>query len=103
MMDKLTVNEMIDAIKKNYPPPQYSMLMEALDHASELMKAEAQGRLVVLPCKVGTPIYWINFNQHDGYWIELGEFHLQDIGVFGKTVFLTCEAAEAKLKEREGK
>ena len=76
---------------------------DAIDRLAAYEDLEEQGRLVVLPCKVGTPIYWINFNQHDGYWIELGEFHLQDIGVFGKTVFLTREEAEEKLKERDGK
>lgn len=47
-MESPTVNEMIDAIKKNYPPPRYSMLREALDHAIDLMKAESEGGLLVL-------------------------------------------------------
>lgn len=119
-MNKLTVNEMIDAIKKNYPPPQYSMLMEALDHASKLMKAESEGRLVVLPCKVGDTLYEIDLPEYgvivckvmwmilkndvsvqvevtDGH--GLGSGYCFELSDFGKTVFRTREEAEAKLKE----
>lgn len=51
-MERLTVHEMIDAIRRNYPPQQYAMLRESLDHAIDLMTAEAEDRLLVLPCQV---------------------------------------------------
>lgn len=47
----------------------------------ELAQAEKDGRLVVLPCKVGDTVI--------------------DVKEIGKTVFLTREEAEAALKERE--
>ena len=47
-MERLTVHEMIDAINGNYPPRQYAMLRESLDHAIYLMTAEAEGRLLAL-------------------------------------------------------
>lgn len=63
--------------------------------------ADEDGRLLVLPCKIGTPIYWINFNLHDGYWIETGLFALGDFYAFGKSVFLTREEAEAALRKED--
>jgi hypothetical protein len=75
-------------------------------------KAEQEGRLVALPCKVGDTVYapfrkevkeykiervdikGICFDSEDGAWIFLK--HLQD-----GTVFLTREQAEAALKEAQ--
>ena len=72
------------------------MLIERL---KEIIQAEHEGRLVVLPCKVGTAVYQLDYNQHDGYWIEPHFFKLEDVSRIGKTVFLTREEAEAALKE----
>lgn len=77
--------------------------------------AEEQGRLVILPCKVGDRVYRIHTHDHieeqyimaihvsaSGvwYWDETGrETPVEKIG---KTVFLSREEAEAALKgERE--
>lgn len=62
-----------------------------------LIDAKAEGRLKVLPCKEGTPVFEIKFNQHDGYWIEPAEFKLSMLSAFGKTVFLAREEAEKAL------
>ena len=92
----------------------------------ELAQAEKDGRLLVLPCKVGDTV-WTNIAiVGDRYksadrpypvevvFIGMGEdkgfFHVQysngrvfpfDFDKFGKTVFLTREEAEAALKKRE--
>ena len=77
---------------------------------------EEQGRLIKLPCKVGTKVYAINRIADYGevgdevtcsYSIIEREFQIymmMDYGklVFGKTVFLTKPEAEAKLKELRG-
>lgn len=114
-MDRLTVHEMIDAIKKNYPPPQYSMLLEALGHAVDLMKAEAEGRLLVPPCKVGDTVYLRDLTPckvvgiNIGYYTRTVTIEFNDGGripnwqprgfnEFGVSVFTTREAAEAALK-----
>lgn len=68
----------------------------------EIIRAEAEGRLIVLPCKVGTPIYWINCNPYDDAWIEESTFALCDIYAFGKTVFLTRAEAAAALRGGAG-
>jgi len=60
----------------------------------DLIDAKAEGRLKVLPCKEGTPVFEIKFNQHDGYWIEPAEFKLSMLSAFGKTVFLSRAEAE---------
>jgi len=87
----------------------------SVDRIGEICEAERDGRLVVLPCKVGDTVWWltgnrvvecrihrIQINKH-GLYVVLksgvvhGAFHDNEIG---KTVFLTREEAEAALKER---
>ena len=89
----------------------------------ELLKADKDGRLVVLPCKVGDTVWanldgmrhprkcvieFVNIGSHvttivfstvDG----LREQYGVNPSSFGKTVFLTREEAEKALAEREGK
>lgn len=65
----------------------------------ELMRADKDGRLVVLPCKMGDTVWRIKQTFESSY-LEPSGFLLQDASDIGKTVFLTC--AEAK-KAREGR
>ena len=79
-------------------------------------KAEEQERLMILPCKVGTPVYFI---KKTGFHPELIETKIDEIGVryggmfiklscnsmyrtaisaWGKTIFLTRAKAEAAMK-----
>ena len=94
----------------------------------ELMKADKDGRCVVLPCKVGDTVYILNRilgtdntvydricarkirgyggNALNKVWLfASGDSY--DLSIFpsefGKTVFLTREEAEKALEEREGK
>ena len=89
---------------------------EDVDKWEEYKQLEEQGRLIKLPCKVGTKVYAINRIIDYGevgdevtysYSIIEREFQIymmMDYGklVFGKTVFLTKSEAEAKLKELRG-
>ena len=87
----------------------------------ELLKADKEGRLVVLPCKVGSTVY----TEFCDKVVEkrIGQFHVNgyteprlwaDIDcdwastqcvrwnlAIGKTIFLTREEAEAALKEAQ--
>ena len=79
---------------------------------------EEQGRLIKLPCKVGTKVYnitWWDDAQEKvvvkgkSYYrtvhkhkVTKSTFSYLDIDEFGKTVFLTKAEAEAKLKELRG-
>ena len=94
-----------------------SEAIKAQSELGEMKIAEEQGLLIKLPCKVGDTVYYldlncmeihemriqgmsINYNSllilHLGHWVAIS------IKDFGKTVFLTKEAAEAALKGGEG-
>ena len=65
--------------------------------------AEEEGRLVVLPCKVGDIVYKImcqrdNFDDRPYRIITSVNFRLDMADDIGKTVFLTREEAEKELK-----
>jgi hypothetical protein len=61
---------------------------------------EEQGRLIKLPCKVGDGVYYIlGIPNKTPCVIDKCKFELSDINKIGKTLFLTREEAEAKLKE----
>ena len=86
----------------------------------ELAEADKDGRVVVLPCKVGQRVFaLLDTDKHlsecevkqIGLGNEIGFVGIEPIGArgreygvsiegFGKTVFLTREEAEAALKER---
>ena len=92
---------------------------DVIDRLAEYENLEEQGRLVKLPCKIGTEVYDIT------WWDDVQEkvvvkgkayyrtvhkhkvtklpFTYSDIDNFGKTVFLTKFEAEQKLKEMESK
>lgn len=83
------------------------------DRFAEIINAEAQGRLVILPCKVGTAIWRVWCGKINRYVVV--EVDAQDHvklrflieclpylrfywdDEYGKTVFLTREDAEAAL------
>lgn len=93
-------------------------------HYQEIYQAEREGRLVVLPCKVGDAVYYltgrdiVGRSQHYFSRIEESKargFHINEDGLrtqldcnwqgnhgtygrFGKTIFLAREEAEAALK-----
>lgn len=87
----------------------------AVDKLAAYEDAEEQGLLLRLPCKVGTPVYFI---KKTGFHPELIETRIDEIGVrrggifvklscnsmyrtaisaLGKTIFLAREEAEAAL------
>ena len=89
----------------------------------KLAEADKDGRVVVLPCKVGQRVFALmDMDKHIsecevkriGMGNEIGFIGLEPIGArgreygvslngFGKTVFLTREEAEKALEERAGK
>ena len=84
-----------------------------IDHIRDLLQAEQDGRLVVLPCKVGDHV-WVDSREavvenFFGYETERylhAQFYdnMQYIDIpfteIGKTVFLTREEAEAALAQK---
>ena len=91
---------------------------EALDRFRQLVKADKDGRLVVLPCKVGQRVFaLLGTDKHIsecevkqiGMGNKIGFIGLEPIGArgreygvslngFSKTVFLTREEAEKALE-----
>lgn len=88
------------------------------DRLRELAKADREGRVVVLPCKVGDVVYgfhnnrltilpmvakWIETNA-DGWTVEAQYAPMApkfyQFSDFGKTVFLTREEAEKALEAK---
>ena len=78
----------------------------------ELMKADKEGRVLVLPCKVGDKLYRVfdgNISEHEvqnmKYFARQGRLGIDMTPFFpdaerfiGKTVFLTREEAEKALE-----
>lgn len=99
----------------NIPPRKCGYISDAFKKLAEYEDLEEQGRLVKLPCKIGTEVYditwWDNAQEKvvvkgKTYYRTVHKhkvtklpFTYSDIDNFGKTVFLTREEAEAKLKE----
>ena len=84
------------------------------DHLRDLLQAEQDGRLVVLPCKVGDHVWadgreaivvWFFGYETERYLHAQFYDNMQYIDIpfteIGKTVFLTREEAEAVLKGGE--
>lgn len=98
-------DEIITAYMYRYERRIHSDL---LDDAFEKLKryedAEEQGLLLRLPCKVGDTVYRVSIigrdlNGKPYYKIKEKSFAFVWLEKLGKTVFLTREEAEAKLKE----
>ena len=74
-----------------------------VDRLRELADADKDGRLVVLPCKVGDTVWRIKrtfeeYPDRSKPYIEPSGFLLQDVFNISKTVFLTSEEAEKALE-----
>lgn len=73
----------------------------------ELAEADKDGRVIVLPCKVGDTIWRLKrtfetYQDKSKPYTEADGFLLQDIWNVGKNVFLTREEAEKALAEMDG-
>lgn len=93
------------------------------DRLRELAEADKHGRVVVLPCRVGEKIYYLNGKyiievdvvgykvDETGAWLFIGEtynpetnraYHCDlETERIGKTVFFTREDAERALEDRK--
>lgn len=76
---------------------------EAWLEPEELAQAKKKGRLVVLPCEIGSQVYSHARKLDGADYVRETEFWWSDIPQMGKTVFLTREAAQAALRVDDGK
>ena len=93
-------------------------IRKVLRKLAEYEEAEEQGLVAVLPVPIGTTVYEfeplnkivkgctartvIKYTVYDdSIWFNFADGFMKNIEDFGKTIFLTREAAEQKLKEME--
>ena len=84
--------------------------ISAAHKLAEYEDLEEQGRLLKLPCSVGDTVYVLRIDNsvymmsNKKVWEIVEEkFEIRHFDCIGKTVFLTRQEAENKLKEMEGK
>ena len=123
MMDRLTkMNKFPNGDKEYVVDTKLASNREAIQRLAYFEDLEEQGLLIKLPCRVGDKIWWLNGKivmesevisfrvDEDGVsYIHTKYLHNKekdrwygcnlDFLNFGKTVFLTREEAELKLKE----
>lgn len=126
-VDRISLTARLAAYEETGHTPEQvqgliNLLLKLPMRLDELMNASAEGRLVVLPCKVGDTL-WIAskergirsqkvrtfFIGHPSYRVEdrdmqmirLETFDLP-FSEFGERAFLTCEEAEAALRKEKG-
>ena len=104
--------EQIEALEAALMGKAVAQIMEFEDlpiaRLRELTVADKDGRVIVLPCKVGDTIWRLKrtfetYPDKSKPYTEADGFLLQDIWNVGKNVFLTREEAEKALAEMEGK
>ena len=98
---------------KNIVDDAFSDKPEFTEHIRELLRAEKDGRLVVLPCKVGDTIYrygdpikkiyewqiaYVEVYEDEKVFVDDSDNTFVEADI-GKTVFLTREEAEKALEE----
>ena len=95
----LETTAMSNLIKEYWEHKQVAGYLKKL---KEYEDAEEQGLLLRLPCKVGTDVnYILGIPNETPCTIDSCVFELSDIHKIGKSLFLTREEAEAKLKTME--
>lgn len=98
----------------NCLPSEAEKILKVAEKLKEYEDLEEQGLLLRLPCRVGTIVYVLQSDRiikviitrydcfKDGsIWFCFNHGCGKSIAEFGKTVFLTREEAEVKLKETE--
>lgn len=110
-----TQGEYIDTIPAEMT---HEDIRKVLRRLAEYEDAEEQGLIAVLPVPIGTTVYEfeplnkiikgctertiIKYTMYDdSIWFNFADGFMKNIEDFGKTIFLTREAAEQKLKEME--
>ena len=115
----MLAEEIVDAVQQDtaqFDPMQALQIVAALDLLNKYQQAEKDGRLVVLPCKVGDTVYFdlfgkiiekqvfsiVSFSNSTRIYCDGTSEHFRPEDV-GKTFFLTREEAEAALEaEQDG-
>ena len=115
--------ENVEALKLSMMGKAISEITEfdglPIDRLRELAEADKEGRVLILPCKVGDMAYWVHNGVITGCHVYRIQVNRKGTFVFlkstishggfrtdaclGKTVFLSREEAEKALQEMEEK
>ena len=117
--DEVTTYDLIDVQYNDYSQINFQNVLKKLEHYEDLAE---QGRLIELPCAVGDTVYLFSYDNIHPFTIngfEINKYEVEfkasycgeeknlehwairlPVSKICKTVFLTKEEAEAKLKER---
>ena len=93
------LNDFISRVVVQLDPTLTQQVMSVVLELEEYRAKIENKTLIELPCPIGTAIYYLDCNQHDGWWIEARLFDLRSLDLIGKYAFITKAEAEAKLKE----
>lgn len=107
MTERLVTNKgqckaCIGCIEESNCKVECGAIDDCLEKLVEYETAENEGRMIVLPCKVGDVVYVLR-QSWNGWNIDKKKFTYGMIGKIGKIVFLSKEEAEKALKEMEGR
>lgn len=105
MTERLVTNKgqcvaCIGCIEESNCKVECGAIDDCLNKLAEYETAEEEERVVILPCKIGTPVYFLR-HGFDGWRIDKKKFTYGMIGKVGKTIFLTLEGAQEALKDVE--
>lgn len=79
---------------------EHKQVAEWLKELKHYKDVEEAGKLITLPCKIGDTVYFIG---EDGSIIEKATRTIEEVmnykPLIGRGCYLTCEEAEAALKE----
>lgn len=95
----LTPDEIKSMQGEHFTGLEMAKLHSALMELKKYQEADKDGRLVVLPCKVGDTVYILRRTFCGADVVGETELWWTDIPQIGKTVFLTREEAEKALEE----
>lgn len=110
------LGKIIERRKRYFTPDEMKTVNVAHGKLIALEEMEKQGRLVILPCKLGDTLYYIDggksykakailFRVNQSGIRVYCERHFMGLvgfeGIYGKTVFLTREEAEAAINRME--
>ena len=98
----------------NPEKPYEQVVADCMKDYLEYRKLEEQGLLLKLPCKAGDKVYFVHSGlnciseseidsvevKKSVFWVKKTNNYFRNTAI-GKTVFLTKEEAEQKLKEME--
>lgn len=70
-----------------------------------IVGAHKEGRVLVLPCPIGSKVYIVGSRYRNGRmekWVNTGKFRITDLDKLWDRVFLTEEAARQRLAKIDG-